>query len=81
LVTLLTSDRIYIANAGDCRAVLNNNHFITALTVDHKPDLESARIERAGYWVRGGRINDVLSVSRGIGDYGFKLNRMLRAES
>ena len=80
LVTMITPDAIYIANAGDCRASISRNHKIEALTKDHKPDNEIKRIVSAGYMVRDGRINGKLSVSRAIGDFAFKLNPLLLAE-
>ncbi len=44
------------------------------MSQDHKPTLlnERKRIENAGGFVKDGRINGCLSVSRGLGDFLFK---------
>lgn len=49
-----------------------------ALSQDHKPELESEsqRILSAGGFVRHGRVNGSLSLSRAIGDYRFKRNSL-----
>lgn len=50
--------KLYVANAGDCRAVLGRGGEALSLSCDHKPelDVERARIEAAGgivHQVRG----------------------------
>ena len=63
--------RLYIAHAGDCRAVLSHAGRAVDLTVDHKPSTrpdEVARIAAAGGWVHNGRLHGVLAVSRAFGD-------------
>jgi serine/threonine protein phosphatase PrpC len=64
----------YVANTGDCRAVVcNNSNMSIPLTKDHKPHLfeEKARIEKLGGEIYNDgydwRIGD-LSVSRAFGD-------------
>lgn len=84
-MVLYTSNFIYCANAGDCRAVAclksdkkkaNFQH----LSYDHKPYLEHERnrIYKAGSFVdEGGRINGNLNLSRAVGDFNFKANKQL----
>ena len=73
---------LFVANAGDSRAVLcrdlnrsgsaSNN--IEVLTRDHKPSdpQESIRIEAAGGSVIRGRVMGMLAVSRALGDHSLK---------
>lgn len=79
-VVLLTPDWIVCANAGDSRSVLsrrseNTTESAVALSFDHKPDdvAEEQRIRAAGGYVAGGRVEGDLAVSRGLGDYRFKI--------
>lgn len=76
LVTLIHDNTIYVANAGDCRAVLSRNGVAIDLSIDHKPDVEAerVRIEKAGGFVTGGRVNGCLNLSRALGDFDFKAN-------
>ena len=75
---------LYVANAGDSRAVLSRKGVAVALSEDHKPQLptELARIEKAGGWVTPqGRINGNLNLSRALGDLKYKGDgRLSRAE-
>ena len=68
---------LYMANAGDCRAVLSHEGLAVNLTQDHKPKVEAekARIEAAGGWIANGRLNGVLGVSRAFGDAEHKAPR------
>lgn len=52
------------------------------MSEDHKPDnrYEKSRILNAGGEVFGGRINEILNLSRAIGDFEFKNNKNLRPE-
>ena len=62
---------MYIANAGDCRAVaVTYSGEIKRLTTDHKPFVasEEERINKAGGFVEYGRVNGCLNLSRAIGD-------------
>ena len=77
VVTLLSSQSIYVANAGDSRAVLLRNGTAMALTDDHKAarEDETARVEAAGgqilFW-NGVRVMGLLAVSRAIGDHSLR---------
>ena len=70
VVVLIVGDVMQIANVGDSRAVLNSGE---RCTVDHKPRSEVDRIRsHPGGFVTGdgsGRINEVLAVSRSLGDF------------
>ena len=70
LVVLLVEGHLWVANAGDSRAILCGRHAFTALTVDHTPEQpqERERIARAGGQVVNGRIQGRLATSRGFGD-------------
>ncbi|XP_071705665.1 protein phosphatase 2C 37-like [Rutidosis leptorrhynchoides] len=73
VVSVVTPDKIIVANCGDSRAVLCRNGVAIPLSTDHKPDRpdELERIEKAGgrviYW-DGARVLGVLAMSRAIGD-------------
>lgn len=75
-ITILIKDKkMYIANAGDSRAVLSNNGNAVALSEDHKPNRlsEKQRIEQLGGKVFGffggvPRVNGILAVARALGD-------------
>jgi protein phosphatase 2C len=77
VVALLSSQSIYVANAGDSRAVLLRNGRAMALTDDHKAarEDETARVEAAGgqilFW-NGVRVMGLLAVSRAIGDHSLR---------
>ncbi|CAH8625845.1 unnamed protein product [Schistosoma rodhaini] len=67
--------RLYVANAGDSRAVLCRGGAAVDLSVDHKPEDEDekARIVAAGGTVtRDGRVNGGLNLSRALGDHSYK---------
>ncbi|XP_051185529.1 probable protein phosphatase 2C 77 [Lolium perenne] len=73
---LVKDGELYVANVGDCRAVLGTRDGIaTALTSDHTPGREDERlrIESSGGYVSRGsggvwRVQDSLAVSRAFGD-------------
>jgi len=80
IVVLITKSEIYVANAGDSRAVLfTNDAQVIPLSFDHKPELEleNKRIRNAGGVIVEGRVNSSLNLSRAIGDLEFKRNRSL----
>lgn len=75
VVVLVTPTHIICANAGDSRAILSKkNDHLLPLSFDHKPgnDVEVTRVERDGGFVRAGRVDGDLAVSRSFGDFGYK---------
>lgn len=74
---LIKGNRIYMANAGDARAIVISQNSVSQLTVDHRVDNteERGRVEKAGasidypYVIRG---NLGLMPTRSIGDQYFK---------
>lgn len=82
IALLLRGNRVYCANCGDSRAVLSRQGVAEALSVDHKPTMESewSRIVAAGGWVAANRVNGNLALSRALGDFIYKRNTVLAAE-
>ena len=84
VVGLIRDNKIYVANAGDSRAVLCRGGLAVALSDDHKPaqEREKSRIEAAGGFIAdiGGvcRVNGNLNLSRAIGDLKYKGNHELQ---
>jgi len=80
VVAMLRDGKVYVANAGDSRAVLCRGGTAVALSSDHKPaqEREKNRIEAAGGFLSdiGGvcRVNGNLNLSRAIGDLKYKAN-------
>ena len=79
LVVFMTPEHIYCANSGDSRSVLarmseSGTLQAVALSEDHKPEneLEKARIEAAGGYVKDNRVNGNLNLSRSLGDFEYK---------
>ncbi|KAK6946543.1 PPM-type phosphatase-like domain [Dillenia turbinata] len=68
---------IFVANAGDCRAVLGRRGRAIDLSKDHKPSCpsERLRIEKVGGAVYDGYLNGQLSVARAIGDWHMKRSK------
>ena len=82
-VSLFFKDKdIFVANAGDSRAVLCRRGVAVNLTEDHKPTHpdERCRIQDAGGIVVYGRVNGNLNLSRSIGDLAFKNETQLIPE-
>lgn len=72
-VVLMFRDTIYVANLGDCRAVLGRGKGkAIGLSRDHKASIEKSRIRKVGGFVKNGRVNGILAISRTIGDREFK---------
>jgi len=77
---LILDDALYIANLGDSQAILcryqkaSKKHVSVKLCSEHNPSNydERKRIEKAGGFVRDGRVLGVLEVSRSIGDGQYK---------
>ena len=77
---LITPTEIYVANAGDSRAVIglkkgDGKYEALAMSEDHKPDNEGEkkRIEEAGGFVEDNRVRGILALSRSIGDLEYKV--------
>lgn len=81
-VCLLTNNKMYFANAGDSRIVLCKKGLAHAMTIDHKPELDSEknRIYKAEGWVAEGRVKGNLNLSRSLGDMEYKQNKKLKPE-
>ena len=86
VVAVVKGNKVYVANAGDSRAVLSRQGKAIPLSFDHKPShpTERKRIESAGGFVSnlGGmsRVNGNLNLSRAIGDLKYKANKDLHAK-
>jgi protein phosphatase 1G len=75
VVSLRVDDDLYVANAGDSRAVLCRMGVAIDLSLDHKPSQvrEFQRITNAGGFVNSAcRVNGNLNLSRAIGDLKYK---------
>jgi len=70
VVALIQSGTLYVAHAGDSRAILRRQGGAQRLTIDHKPGRvdECERVARCGGRVVRGRVNGVLAVSRAFGN-------------
>jgi protein phosphatase 2C family protein 2/3 len=71
VVTVMHGKELYIANAGDCRAVLCRAGRAVELTQDHRPDRvleEKLRVESLGGKLEFGCLDGDLEVSRAVGD-------------
>lgn len=74
VVCVLNEKYIVCANAGDSRCVMGTGKTTKPLSDDHKPNNapELSRIEAAGGYVSGNRVEGNLAVSRAFGDFEFK---------
>jgi len=70
-ICLFVKNKIYCANVGDSRTVVNENGRPHDLSEDHKPTLrrEEERIKKAGGFIIQGRVNFKLALTRAIGDF------------
>lgn len=66
--------KLYTANCGDARVVLNTGGRAQRLTYDHKASdqKEAKRIQDTGGFVAYNRVNGILSVTRALGDHAMK---------
>ena len=62
--------KLVVANAGDSRCVMGHGGKCTALSFDHKPDVQSEidRIHKAGSVITEGRVDGNLNLTRALGD-------------
>jgi serine/threonine protein phosphatase PrpC len=81
-------DKLYCANLGDSRALLirvdqwkPSRVKAIAISRDHKAVLEKTRIEKAGGYVDGNRVNGVLAICRSVGDRELKDEQFLKDPS
>uniref|UniRef100_A0AC35TR53 PPM-type phosphatase domain-containing protein n=1 Tax=Rhabditophanes sp. KR3021 TaxID=114890 RepID=A0AC35TR53_9BILA len=83
VVVVIHNDDIFVANAGDSRALLCRNGAPVELSFDHKPEdiIEKTRIEAAGGYISAdGRVNGGLNLSRALGDHAYKKNEEFTLE-
>ncbi|KAH9415371.1 Protein phosphatase 1L, partial [Dermatophagoides pteronyssinus] len=82
-IRLLQSNKLLVANVGDSRGILCDSKGATIpLSFDHKPyQLKEYRriLEAGGYISLKGvyRVNGILAISRALGDYPLKDNRLI----
>ena len=78
-VAVLVNGELYVANAGDSRAVINSGGIAVEMSIDHKPDDkdEQDRIQSAGGFISEGRVNGNLNLSRALGDFEYKRDAAL----
>lgn len=76
------SKKLIFANAGDSRVVMCKRGIATAMSDDHKPELEreKSRIYKADGWISDGRVKGNLNLTRGFGDLEYKQNKNLKPE-
>ncbi|EGR33249.1 protein phosphatase 2c, putative [Ichthyophthirius multifiliis] len=81
-IVLIANQNLYVANAGDARALLYSNGQPVRMSEDHKPEnqQELERILQAGGNVYDGRVNGNLNLSRAIGDLQYKNNKNLTVD-
>ncbi|KAI5954183.1 PTC4 [Candida jiufengensis] len=75
IITIIINNKIYVANTGDSRCILSTNDGCSkTLSFDQKPNLigERVRIENSNGYVINNRINEILALSRAVGDFKFK---------
>ena len=72
-----TSSLIIMINCGDTKSFLARDGKVFCETIDHKPETEyeKERIHRTGGFLKNGRINGKLNVSRAFGDFALKMNQ------
>lgn len=88
VVAYLNGVDLYVANAGDARAVLGRGNTIKRLSHDHKASdpIEKRRIEKLGgtitsrYETGVARVNGILAIARSIGDHREELEGFISVE-
>lgn len=70
---LIDNNYIYQINLGDSRSIIFNDTKIISETSDHTPESDQDRIFSGNGSIINGRINGVLMVARGFGDFDFKM--------
>ncbi len=82
IVALIDGTKLHIANLGDSRAVISENDTAVRITKDHKTsdEKELARIKKAGGFVFNGRFGGSLAVSRALGDFHLKNEKLTNNE-
>jgi protein phosphatase len=70
VLAIIEDTMLTVANVGDSRCVLFRDGNAVRLSMDHKPELpeEMAYIQSKGGFVKDGRTNGSLAVSRALGD-------------
>ncbi|CCE79695.1 Piso0_001779 [Millerozyma farinosa CBS 7064] len=76
VATIIDKRYILVANTGDSRCAMSmEGGAPKTVSFDHKPSNmgERVRIENGGGYVVGGRVNEILALSRAFGDAQFKI--------
>ncbi|KAJ3445627.1 phosphatase 2c [Anaeramoeba flamelloides] len=70
VLIIILGNFVWVVNLGDSNAVLCRNGYAVGLTTPQKPNdkEEKKRIEESGGYVKDGRVNGMLAVSRAFGD-------------
>eukprot|EP01121_Diplochlamys_sp_Union-15-3_P014612 TRINITY_DN4679_c0_g1_i2.p1 TRINITY_DN4679_c0_g1~~TRINITY_DN4679_c0_g1_i2.p1 ORF type:complete len:214 (-),score=40.50 TRINITY_DN4679_c0_g1_i2:255-896(-) len=65
---------LYVANAGDSRAILSRAGKAVQLTHDHTPEdeAEAKAIKDKGGFIKGGKVNGMIAITRALGDLHMK---------
>jgi len=81
-IVIVTPSHLICANAGDSRSILRRDGKVLPLSFDHKPNNapELERIDFAKGFVKCKRVDGDLAVSRGLGDFTYKSNELLRVD-
>jgi len=76
LLCYVLNEDLYIANVGDCRAILSQAGQLLVLSTDHNTNNsdEVKRIVDLGGFIIGGRVQGKLAITRSFGDYPLKAN-------
>ena len=79
-IMLIKNGIIYIANVGDSLSVMYKNKKAYNLNREHQTIMESEkeRVLKSGATINGYRINNMLNLTRAIGDLSFKSNHELK---